>query len=151
MSFFPSFLRFIVSTQFRQEQLVRRSIIRTYKRILDLSPVDTGLYASNHRVALNRIDTTVALFRRRRRGSRAAGNIPPGLRARLLARAERVAARYSLGDKVFFSNSLSYAQKLEEGHSPQAPGGVYKIALANEGRNVEIDSQGVTGELGNVR
>ncbi len=128
---------------------MQKTIVHTMAKLVELSPVDTGRYLSNHRVGLNRIDTTVALVAPRRRGGRAAGVLRETLLERLRARAKRVAKSYQIGDTVFFSNSLGYAQKLEDGqHSAQAPAGVYRVAFQNLGSEVEeIGRGGVAAEL----
>lgn len=85
------------------------------------SPVLSGQYYTNHRIAVNTTDITVNYLPDPNPESPVSG-LP-------LSGAQLVLVNYKLGDSIVISNSLPYAQRLENGWSQlKAPAGVYKVA-----------------------
>ena len=86
------------------------------------SPVLTGQYYTNHRIRVNGIDTSVTYLANPDPDKPVAG-LP-------LTKAVLELTKFKLGDSITISNSLPYAQRLEEGWSKfKAPEGIYQIAV----------------------
>lgn len=81
------------------------------KKIIRLSPVDTGRFKENWLTAIAEANTSI--------------DLPSG------AGLTPVIKLLRLGDTIFFTNSLPYAFRLEFGHSNQAPMGMVRITLAD--------------------
>ena len=81
------------------------------------SPVDTGAYRNSHRVSLNSADKSQVPIGTNKNGSEA------------LADGAAKIATLKLGGMLYVQNNLPYGMKLENGHSKQAPLGVYKLAF----------------------
>lgn len=81
------------------------------KKIIRLSPVDTGRFKENWLTAIGEMNTAIDL-------PSGFGLIP-------------VVKLLRLGDTIFFTNSLPYAMRLEFGWSGQAPMGVVRITIAD--------------------
>ena len=99
------------------------------RRILDRSPVWSGRFRGSNTIQIGSADTTVQ-------------GIPLGLpnwpepvgrtlqvRAPSMSEARRRLTGLKPFQNVFINNSLPYASAIENGHSAQAPIGVYKLAL----------------------
>lgn len=155
MGFAKDLANFAAEFKWKGNRVLRRGIIRTGGRLVELSPVDTGMYVLNHRVGINRIDTTLKKtgFRlsggRLRGGKRGPGargpGITPAMVETLKKRFANAAARVKAGDLIYFTNNVPYAQMIEDGHSSQqAPNGVYSRVF----EHVSNDFGGaVTGRL----
>ena len=111
-------------------EFVKRVVVEVWRTIIANaastgfqfgSPVLTGQYYTGHRIAINRIDTSVSTPNPG--GAKSPrGGLP-------LSRAQITLASFKLGDTVFISNSLPYAKKLEDGFSRfKTPEGIYKVA-----------------------
>lgn len=104
---------------------VTRAAQRTFRRLCERSPVDSGAYLANHQLGAEdhgRVDQV-----------RFSGGSPEERRqqamAHALAKAE--AYRFRPGDRqVILTNTLDYAPAVEHGTSRQAPAGVYALAEA---------------------
>ena len=87
------------------------------QQVVVRSPVDTSAYRSNHRVSIGSVDTSSDV------NDTSNDAITKGIRT--------IQAGGGLGKIVHVSNSLPYAIKLENGHSAQAPLGVYALSFMN--------------------
>ena len=87
------------------------------QQVVVRSPVDTSAYRSNHRVSIGSVDTSSDV------NDTSNDAITKGIRT--------IQAGGGLGKVVHVSNSLPYAAKLENGHSAQAPLGVYALSFMN--------------------
>lgn len=103
------------------DEHMRRSILEIVQEVVVSSPVDTGAFRGNHRVSI--------------------GSLPSGYTsdtdtggATTIAKAGQELLRAHIGDTVYIYNNLPYAIPLEDGHSRQAPLGIYSIALLNARR-----------------
>ena len=86
--------------------------------VISGSPVDTGAYKGNHRVTLDGVDLGYDLEVKDPGGSRT------------LAEGGAVIGQIStpFGESVI-QNGIPYGSELENGHSQQAPAGVYGVAF----------------------
>ena len=85
------------------------------QQVITRSPVDTSAYRSNHRVSIGSVDKS---FDVNDTGNDA---LSKGIRT--------IQAGGGLGKIVYISNSLPYAEKLENGYSQQAPQGIYSLSF----------------------
>ena len=81
------------------------------KKIIRLSPVDTGRFKENWLTAIGEANTSI--------------DLPSGAGLTPIVKLLR------LGDTIFFTNSLPYAFRLEFGWSNQAPRGMVRITVAD--------------------
>lgn len=97
---------------------VRASTLQTLRRVLELSPVDTGRFRGNWMLGL---------------GGAPEGSNPARVDKegdRTLAELTAQVAAYKIGDTISVRNNLPYAVRLEYGHSKlQAPNGMVRIAV----------------------
>ena len=83
------------------------------QQLIERSPVDTGFFRANWLVSLHQpADELVGEEGR-----------PVGV-SMTVGRGGAVIALAKLGDDIWFSNNVPYAEALEAGHSGQAPAGV---------------------------
>lgn len=98
----------------------RKEITATaLQAVISGSPVDTGAYKANHRVTLDGVDLGYDLELKDPGGSQT------------LADGEAVIGQIStpFGESVI-QNGIPYGSELENGHSQQAPVGVYGVAFS---------------------
>lgn len=81
------------------------------------SPVDQGAFRGNHKVSVNNPDTTYDKNLKDSQGNKT-----------LLSESEKL-KQLKLGDTVYIQNNLPYAVRLENGHSQQAPLGIYGLTF----------------------
>lgn len=92
------------------------------------SPVWTNRFGASHRIAVNSVDeSALPPHPEIKEGLRWPDE--PDQRYKTLSLAE---ASLKIGvlrpfEKIYISNTLPYARRLEEGYSPKAPAGVYNI------------------------
>lgn len=92
----------------------REMVIYALQRLIQHSPVDTGAYRGSHFVTLHSPDTS---------------SVPkhsPGEAERLAEMALR--ADTQPFKAVYVQSNIVYGERIEAGHSQQAPAGVYAIA-----------------------
>lgn len=94
---------------------VKRITARMLQGVVFRSPVDTGAYRGNHRVGVGKVDYTTSL------NDTANVSTSRGLPI--------IMQNGGLGKVVYISNNLPYAIALENGHSKQAPMGIYKLTF----------------------
>lgn len=86
------------------------------------SPVMDGAFRSNHRVTVNKTTNETVPSN----GNKA----PKGtLDQEVFAEGAGQILQAKLGDSVYIQNNLPYALRLENGHSQQAPLGVFALAF----------------------
>ena len=100
----------------------QESFVATSGIALEFSPVDEGLFRNNWFSGLNQPSTQTT-----EKLSNYGQGIIAGPR---YTEALHLSTKYKVGDKLFFTNSLPYARRLEYGHSQQAPNGMVRIAAA---------------------
>ena len=119
--------KFGAKTEQQISLAVRKIALDLFTRVIMRSPVDTGRFRANWQ-------TTVG---ERATGTREAFDKGPVLPGGIGAAAGSVAAqealevvtRAPLGPDLWLANNLPYAVPLENGHSPQAPGGMVKLSM----------------------
>ena len=84
------------------------------QQVITRSPVDSGAFRGNHRVGIGSVDTTANKDDTENPLQKGLATIQSG---------------GGLGKIVNISNSLPYAVRLENGHSQQAPLGVYSLSF----------------------
>lgn len=92
------------------ENTVKKTALAVDAAVVFATPVDTGRARSNWIPSLNTPDTRT---------------VEPGQKPD----AEAAISAYKLADTIYISNSLPYIQRLNEGHSKQAPAGFVDIAV----------------------
>lgn len=107
-------------------EVVKRDLVAKRKEITSAalqavisgSPVDTGTYKGNHRVTLDGVDLAYDVETRDKSG------------AKTMADGEAVIGQINtpFGESVV-QNNVPYGEALENGHSMQAPAGVYGVAF----------------------
>lgn len=110
-------------------QVVRSTVLRLFARIIKLSPVDTGAYRGSHQIANREPDQKEGLLK----SPYQPGQDPIAATSWADAKAAKkpVGWTWKPGDgSIWIFNNVPYAERLENGWSPQAPAGVYNVALA---------------------
>lgn len=98
-------------------ELQRKITAAMLQGVVLKSPVDTGAFRGSHRVSIGSVDYTKDFQKIDKSGTT---TIADGM-AKILS--------VQLGMRVFISNNLPYAVALENGHSGQAPLGIYSITF----------------------
>lgn len=93
------------------ESVVKKVALDLTYSVVEMSPVDTGRFKNNWNLAIASIN--------RNTNSTDDSNV----------RANSSILSYKLGETIYISNSLPYAQRLEDGYSKQAPQGMVKVTL----------------------
>ena len=109
----------------RLDTIVRKVAFDLFGRVIMRSPVDTGRFRQNWQLGINQQPTGVL-----------AGTDQGSVNQSGIGNSEakeRVGADLASakgGDIIYLINNLSYAERLEEGYSPQATGGVVAVSVA---------------------
>lgn len=98
----------------RADKLTKDVAKEALIQVITRSPVDTGAYRGNHRVAIDHIDLMTDK-------SDTSSPLAMGLGI--------IESGAGIGKILYISNNLEYAPALENGHSQQAPYGVYTLAF----------------------
>ena len=110
-------------------KVVRLTVLKIYKNIIMRSPVDTGAYRASHGIAVGNEPSESEGLKGEQTDEEltALENEFPGL-------------DWKLGDgTIWIYNNQPYAGRLEDGHSKQAPNGVYSVALAEFQSKLEAE------------
>lgn len=103
------------------DQTRRGVSIALFGEVVERSPVDSGRFRGNWQTAANAQKTTPIT-----RDDKAPLGSPPGS----AVQAEIDANLGKLGDIVYFTNNLPYAERLEYGYSGQAPAGMVRTSVS---------------------
>lgn len=97
------------------DDLTKKITGEMLQQVITRSPVDTGAFRQNHRVSVGSVDNSFDVSD--------TGNdaLSKGIRT--------IQSGGGIGKIVYISNSLPYAERLENGWSGQAPQGVYSLAF----------------------
>ena len=102
------------------EQVIKKSIAKLANDIIMSTPVDTGQLRANWNVSLGSPNTEAALGKTDRSGVATSNRIESNLEKFNVKR----------NSKIFLSNNLNYATRIEFGHhSQQAPAGMVRINI----------------------
>lgn len=106
------------------KEITEITITKAANDIIDLSPVDTGRYYSNWQVSANSIPTfSIGVLEKSKDYAKTS-----------LSRQIKAVVNSDSTRRVWISNVLPYANRLEYGHSSQAPNGVLGVVEARLGR-----------------
>lgn len=95
---------------------VQRISLELFERVILRSPVDTGRFRANWQVGIGRVPTgTLEL-------TDATGQAT-------ISKAQAAALSLEAGQTITLVNNLPYAQRLENGWSSQAPGGMVALTV----------------------
>jgi hypothetical protein len=103
--------------QSRLEEVPKEVNWRISMKIIQRSPVDTGLFRGNWQASLKSKPRGVV------------GTLDP-TGTITMGKVTNVLMRMRPGDRFFLSNNLPYARALEYGHSKQAPQGMVRLTIA---------------------
>ena len=108
----------------RVNYVKRMGVISCYGRVIMRSPVLTGRYRGGWNCSINGIDYTVPSPAPKEFIQK--GNVYYQIDSE---RAKKFFAQVTISENCFISNSVPYAEHLENGHSKQAPNGVMRITI----------------------
>lgn len=111
-------INFSVAVLRDADELTKRIAGEVLQKVVVASPVDTGAFRSNWRTSVSDIDKTTSLESLDRSGQ---GSIARGLAT--------IQSRGGVGKLIYISNSLPYAEKLNNGWSMQAPLNFVELSL----------------------
>lgn len=104
------------------DEHLRKVSAEMLQGVIMASPVMDGAFRSNHRVTVNKTTNETVPSN----GNKA----PKGtLDQEVFAEGAGQILQAKLGDSVYIQNNLPYALRLENGHSQQAPLGVFALAF----------------------
>lgn len=107
---------FSAKTQAKLETAFRKIALDVFSEVILMSPVDTGRFRGNWQVAIGNIPAGTLEIDDK------AGTVSIGkVQAEVLG--------LEVGQTIYLINNLPYAQKLEFGHSKQAPSGMIRITV----------------------
>lgn len=104
--------------------VIRKCVLDLFAGIIRRSPVDTGSYRASHMIANHEPspDEGVVKF--------GYSSTKSGLASTSIAMEKVKAWTWKPGDgTIYIFNNLPYAEPLENGHSKQAPQGIYRQAM----------------------
>jgi hypothetical protein len=109
------------------DKVVRKTVLDLFGNIVRRSPVDTGTYRASHMIANHDPGPDEGIVQLPKDKTSAASS-------ERIALDKGRAWTWKVGDgTIYIFNNVPYAEPLENGHSGQAPAGVYDLAM------VEID------------
>lgn len=108
--------QWVDKTEKKMDLLVRKVALEMFSKVIMRSPVDTGRFRANWIVGI--------------------GSLPPGTLelndksgTATIGAATAKAAGVQAGDTIALVNNLPYSQRLEDGYSSQAPGGMVGLTV----------------------
>ena len=108
---------FAIQIKNDSEQHLKKISAEMLQGVIVRSPVDQGAFRGNHKVSVNNPDTTSDKNLKDTQANKT-----------LLSESEKL-KQLKLGDMVYIQNNLPYALRLENGHSQQAPLGIYGLTF----------------------
>lgn len=96
--------------------VVRKVAIDVFSSVQEKSPVNLGRFVNNWQLGVGAVDSNIS-------------NPDDKSGAVALANAKAKLAGFKSGKSIFISNSLAYAQRLENGYSGQAPQGMARLTV----------------------
>lgn len=100
-------------------KVVRNSVLRVHRSVIKASPVDTGSYRASHGISNSEPSDKEGIVRVKK-GKKGQSPLPP----------PNTNWTWKVGDgDIWLFNNLPYAERLEKGHSKQAPVGVYRKVI----------------------
>jgi len=118
-------LAFIVESKF--SQVVRKTVLDLYANIIRRSPVDTGTYRASHSIANHDPSPEEGIVYLKKDKNKSEIEATASIQTNIN---KPLAWSWKVGDgTIYIFNNLPYAEPLENGHSGQAPQGIYRQAL----------------------
>lgn len=124
-TFSDDLAKFEAKTSGKLDLAIRKISLELFSRVILRSPVDTGRFRGNWQVQIGSVPNgTLSLEDKSGQAT--------------ISKATASAAGVEAGDIIYLVNNLPYANKLEQGHSTQAPAGMVALsvqefrAIANE-------------------
>lgn len=108
--------KFVAKASGNIDLVLRKVALDIFTRIILKSPVDEGRFRGNWQVAIGSIPAGVLEL-----------NDKDG--SATIARVTAETLNLKAGETIFFVNNLSYAWRLEFGHSKQAPTGMVRVTV----------------------
>ena len=108
---------FAIQIKNDSEQHLKKISTEMLQGVIVRSPVDQGAFRGNHKISVNNPETTSDKNLKDTEGNKT-----------LLSESEKL-KQLKLGDMVYIQNNLPYAVRLENGHSQQAPLGIYGLTF----------------------
>ena len=105
--------------------LVQKVSFDLFSKVIMRSPVDTGRFRNNWQVGINQKPSGEVTGTDRGTVNQAGAGSSTAK-----SRAESETAKAKGGDTVYMVNNLPYAERLEDGWSPQAAGGIVGVSIA---------------------
>lgn len=112
-------VQFIKVVEKDLEQKRHQIAVETLSTVIAGSPVDQGAYKANHRVSIDGVDLGYDLEQTDTAGADT-----------LQAGTDVISSAPSPYCETIIQNNAPYGEALENGHSGQAPAGVYGVAFA---------------------
>ncbi|MFA1602341.1 hypothetical protein ACDW82_01655 [Alcaligenes faecalis] len=119
MAWSKSPTQFIKVVEKDLEQKRRQIAVETLGAVITGSPVADGAYKGNHRVSIDGVDLGYDLEK-----------LDPTGAETLQEGEQAISAAASPYCETVIQNNIPYGEALENGHSGQAPAGVYGVAFA---------------------
>ena len=109
--------KFASDSEAKSNRVLRRVSLDLLRRLIIRSPVDTGRFRGNWVTGINQFSEVNPDTKDKSGGV-------------TISKGESDLARAKIGDRIFISNNLPYAVRLENGWSLQAPAGMLAITAA---------------------
>lgn len=123
-TFRRDFAKLLKAAGDKADLVVRKTALELQTGMVEMSPVDTGRFKGNWQCGVNSINPHVG----DKEDKTPLGSFGPDdsvLRSEILLKA------WILGQTIYLTNSIPYAQALERGHSKQAPSGCVRLTVQN--------------------
>lgn len=121
---------FVEKAKGNMDLVVRKVALEMFTRVVIKSPVDTGRFKGNWQVAIGSIPAGTL-------------NLDDKAGTATIAKVTAAALNLEAGQVIYLVNNLPYAQKLEFGHSKQAPSGMVRLTILEFNNVVENAAQSV--------
>lgn len=115
----------------RAEEVVRKVAIELQTSMILKSPVDTGRFRANWQCGIGAVDQSVSF--ELSKGSRSKNKRSKIATSDAKGRTELKLEGWKPGQTIFLTNSLPYANRLENGYSDQAPAGMVRLTVQEYG------------------
>lgn len=113
------------------EKVVRLAVLKVFANIIKRSPVRTGAYRASHAITNSEPGETEGIEKGKVSGDEASAWFHSQAAGEAEAVRRGEAWRWTIEDgTIYIFNNVPYALELEEGHSMQAPAGIYAMALS---------------------
>lgn len=96
--------------------VVKKIAVDVLSSVVNKSPVDTGRFRGNWQLSIGNVDSNI-------------NSADHKTGAGAIAKGSAELAGFKSGKTIFISNSLAYAQRLENGYSMQAPQGMVRLTV----------------------